>query len=85
MDATTISAIAEVVDAIPGGPYATFESPLPAFEQIAGRDVNMGSSFGEINLPFGQDFLDVSVTDDNSTHVEDILDVNVSGADVAGA
>ena len=76
MDANTISAIAEVVAAVPGGPYITFETPFPALEQIAGRDINLGSTFGDVNMPFGEDFLDVSVTDDNSTHVSDILDIN---------
>ncbi len=76
MDANTISAIAEVIEALPEGPYFTFETPFPALEQIAGRDINLGSTFGDVNMPFGEDFLDVSVTDDNSTHVSDILDIN---------
>ena len=76
MDANTISAIAEVVEALPAGPYITFETPFPALEQITGRDINLGSTFGDVNMPFGEDFLDVSVTDDNSTHVSDILDIN---------
>lgn len=76
MDANTISAIAEVVEVLPAGPYITFETPFPALEQIAGRDINLGSTFGDVNMPFGEDFLDVSVTDDNSTHVSDILDIN---------
>ena len=71
MDAATISAIAEVVEALPAGPYITFETPFPALEQIAGRDINLGSTFGDVNMPFGEDFLDVhtETTDDNSTHV----------------
>ena len=76
MDAATISAIAEVIDALPDGPYVVVETPFPALEQIAGRDINLGSTFGDVNMPFGEDFLDVSVTDDNSTHVSDILDIN---------
>ena len=71
MDANTISAIAEVVEALPAGPYITFETPFPALEQIAGRDINLGSTFGDTNLPFGEDAIDVhtEITDDNSTHV----------------
>ena len=80
MDANTISAAAELIEALPNGPYLAVETPFPALEQIAGRDINLGSTFGDVNLPFGEDFLDVSVTDDNSTHVSDILDVEVSGA-----
>ncbi|MFC3849335.1 hypothetical protein ACFORJ_04020 [Corynebacterium hansenii] len=76
MDAATISAIAQVVDAIPDGPYIVVESPFPALERIGGGDVNLGSTFGDINLPFGEDFLDVHTKDDNSTHVSDITDVN---------
>lgn len=81
MDAATISAIAEVVDAIPDGPYIVIESPFPALEQIGGGNINLGSTFGDVNLPFGEDFLDVAVEDDNSTHVSDVVDVNaVNGA-----
>ncbi|OFU56871.1 hypothetical protein [Corynebacterium sp. HMSC11E11] len=81
MDAATISAIAEVVDAIPDGPYIVIESPFPALEQIGGGNINLGSTFGDVNLPFGEDFLDVEVEDDNSTHVSDVVDVNaVNGA-----
>ncbi|UBI02540.1 hypothetical protein [Corynebacterium freneyi] len=76
MDANTISAAAELVEALPNGPYITVGSPFPALEQIAGRDINLGSTFGDINLPFGEDFLDIEIKDDNSTHVEDILDIN---------
>lgn len=79
MDAATISAIAEVVDAIPDGPYIVIESPFPALEQIGGGNINLGSTFGDVNLPFGEDFLDVDVTDDNSTTVSDIVDGNVGG------
>ena len=43
MDAATISAIAEVIDALPDGPYVVVETPFPALEQIAGRDINLGS------------------------------------------
>lgn len=82
MDAATISAIAEVVDAIADGPYIVIESPFPALEQIGGGDINLGSTFGDVNLPFGEDFLDVEVTDDNSTTVEDIADAKVSGLDI---
>ena len=76
MDAATISAIAEVIDAIPDGPYIVVESPFPALEQIGGGDINLGSTFGDVNFPFGEDFLDVSTEDDNSTHVTDVVDVN---------
>ena len=71
MDAATISAIAEVIDALPDGPYVVVETPFPALEQIAGRDINLGSTFGDINLPFGEDALDVHTeeTDDNSTKI----------------
>ncbi|NMF08980.1 hypothetical protein [Corynebacterium xerosis] len=77
MDATTISAIAEVVEALPAGPYIAFETPFPALEQIAGRDVNLGSTFGDVNMPFGEDFLDV--------HTEETTDesINVTVGDVA--
>lgn len=78
MDANTISAIAEVVAAVPDGPYITFETPFPALEQIAGRDINLGSTFGDVNMPFGEDFLDIHTekTDDNSTNI------SVSGVQV---
>ena len=71
MDANTISAAAELIEALPAGPYITFETPFPALEQIAGRDINLGSTFGDINMPFGEDFLDVHIqkTDDNSTNI----------------
>lgn len=77
MDANTISAIAEVIEALPEGPYFTFETPFPALEQIAGRDINLGSTFGDTNLPFGEDFLDV--------HTEETTDesINVTVGDVA--
>ena len=77
MDATTISAIAEVIEALPEGPYFTFETPFPALEQIAGRDINLGSTFGDVNMPFGEDFLDV--------HTEETTDesINVTVGDVA--
>ena len=76
MDANTISAVAEVIEALPAGPYIAVETPFPALEQIAGRDINLGSTFGDVNLPFGEDFLDIEIKDDNSTHVGDILDIN---------
>lgn len=57
--------IATILEALPA---VTVESPLPAFEQIAGNDVNFANVGGDLNLPFGNDFLDISVTDDNSTH-----------------
>ena len=82
MDAATISAIAEVVGAIPDGPYIVIESPFPALEQIGGGNINLGSTFGDVNLPFGEDFLDVAVEDDNSTHIEDILDINAGNGAV---
>ncbi len=80
MDANTISATAELIEALPNGPYITVGTPFPALEQIAGRDINLGSTFGDINLPFGEDFLDISIEDDNSTTVKDILDIEISGA-----
>lgn len=70
MDANTISAIAEVIEALPEGPYFTFETPFPALEQIAGRDINLGSTFGDTNLPFGEDFLDV--------HTEETTDESIN-------
>lgn len=71
MDAATISAIAEVIDAIPDGPYIVVESPFPALEQIGGGDINLGSTFGDVNFPFGEDFLDVhdETTTDESTNI----------------
>ena len=77
MDAATISAIAEVIDALPDGPYVVVETPFPALEQIAGRDINLGSTFGDVNMPFGEDFLDV--------HTEETTDesINVTVGDVA--
>lgn len=77
MDANTISAIAEVIEALPEGPYFTFETPFPALEQIAGRDINLGSTFGDTNLPFGEDAIDV--------HTEETTDesINVTVGDVA--
>ena len=76
MDANTSSAIAEVIEALPEGPYFTFETPFPALEQIAGRDINLGSTFGNVNMPFGEDFLDV--------HTEETTDesINVTFGDV---
>lgn len=76
MDAATISAIAEVIDAIPDGPYIVVESPFPALEQIGGGDINLGSTFGDVNFPFGEDFLDVhdETTTDESTNIT-VLDV----------
>ena len=57
MDAATISAIAEVIDAIPDGSLHVVESPFPALEQIGGGDINC--RLGDVNFPFGEDFLDV--------------------------
>ena len=76
MDAATISAIAEVIDAIPDGPYIVVESPFPALEQIGGGDINLGSTFGDVNFPFGEDFLDVhdETTTDESANIS-VLDV----------
>ena len=70
MDAATISAIAEVIDALPDGPYVVVETPFPALEQIAGRDINLGSTFGDVNMPFGEDFLDV--------HTEETTDESIN-------
>ena len=76
MDAATISAIAEVIDAIPDGPYIVVESPFPALEQIGGGDINLGSTFGDVNVPFVEVFLDVQdeTTTDESTNIS-VLDV----------
>lgn len=57
--------IATILEALPD---VTVGSPLPAFEQLAGNDINFANVGGDLNLPFGNDFLDISVTDDNSTH-----------------
>ncbi|HJE85169.1 MAG TPA: hypothetical protein K8V94_06310 [Corynebacterium amycolatum] len=65
--------IATILEALPA---VTVESPLPAFEQLAGNDVNFANVGGDLNLPFGNDFLDISVTDDHST--TDSHDVEVS-------
>ena len=65
--------IATILEALPA---VTVESPLPAFEQLAGNDVNFANVGGDLNLPFGNDFLDISVTDDHSTH--DSHDTEVS-------
>ena len=70
MAANTISAIAEVIEALPEGPYFTFETPFPALEQIAGRDINLGSTFGDTNLPFGEDAIDV--------HTEETTDESIN-------
>ena len=70
MDAATISAIAEVIDALPDGPYVVVETPFPALEQIAGRDINLGSTFGDTNLPFGEDAIDV--------HTEETTDESIN-------
>lgn len=56
--------VATLIEALPD---VTVESPLPAFEQLAGNDVNFANVGGDLNLPFGNDFLDISVTDDHST------------------
>ena len=84
MDANTISAVAEVIESLPAGPYIAVETPFPALEQIAGRDINLGSTFGDVNLPFGEDFLDIEIKDDNSTHVSDILDINAGNGVATG-
>ncbi|MCG7439164.1 hypothetical protein [Corynebacterium freneyi] len=84
MDANTICSAACIVEALPDGPYITIGSPFPALEQIAGRDINLGSTFGDINLPFGEDFLDIEIKDDNSTHVSDILDITAGNGVAAG-
>lgn len=65
--------VATLIEALPD---VTVESPLPAFEQLAGNDVNFANVGGDLNLPFGNDFLDISVTDDHST--TDSHDVEVS-------
>lgn len=65
--------IATILEALPD---VTVESPLPAFEQLAGNDVNFANVGGDLNLPFGNDFLDITSNDDYSTH--DSNDVTVS-------
>ena len=65
--------VATLIEALPD---VNVESPLPAFEQLAGNDVNFANVGGDLNLPFGNDFLDISVTDDHST--TDSHDVEVS-------
>ena len=65
--------IATLLEALPA---VTVESPLPAFEQLAGNDINFANVGGDLNLPFGNDFLDITSNDDYSTH--DSNDVTVS-------
>ncbi|KAA9223466.1 MULTISPECIES: hypothetical protein [Corynebacterium] len=65
--------IATILEALPA---VTVESPLPAFEQLAGNDINFANVGGDLNLPFGNDFLDITSNDDYSTH--DSNDVTVS-------
>ena len=62
--------VATLIEALPD---VTVESPLPAFEQLAGNDVNFANVGGDLNLPFGNDFLDISVTDSHDTEVSDFL------------
>lgn len=57
--------IATILEALPA---VTVESPLPAFEQLAGGDINFANVGGDLNLPFGNDFLDITSNDDYSTH-----------------
>ncbi|MCQ9350396.1 hypothetical protein [Corynebacterium sp. 5QC2CO] len=56
--------VATLIEALPD---VTVESPLPAFEQLAGNDVNFANVGGDLNLPFGNDFLDITSNDDYST------------------
>lgn len=65
--------IATILEALPA---VTVESPLPAFEQLAGGDINFANVGGDLNLPFGNDFLDITSNDDYST--TDSHDVEVS-------
>lgn len=65
--------IATILEALPA---VTVESPLPAFEQLAGNDVNFANVGGDLNLPFGNDFLDISVTDDHSEHTDNSTEVS---------
>lgn len=65
--------IATIIEALPA---VTVESPLPAFEQLAGGDINFANVGGDLNLPFGNDFLDISVTDDNSEHTDNSKEVS---------
>lgn len=57
--------IACIAEALPD---VTFGSPLPAFTQLAGGDINFANVGGDLNLPFGRDFLDITSNDDYSTH-----------------
>ena len=65
--------VATLIEALPD---VTVESPLPAFEQLAGNDVNFANVGGDLNLPFGNDFLDISVTDDHSEHTDNSTEVS---------
>ncbi|MEJ5918912.1 MULTISPECIES: hypothetical protein [unclassified Corynebacterium] len=67
--------IACLVEALPDSPNFTFETPFPALESFAGEDLNISSTVGDINMPFGQDAFDISVTDSHDVAVSDILDV----------
>lgn len=68
--AENIACIAEAL------PDVTIESPLPSFTQFAGEDMNFANVGGDLNLPFGRDFLTITSNDDYSTH--DSHDVEVS-------
>nr|WP_120490890.1 hypothetical protein [Corynebacterium lactis] len=78
--------VATILEALPN---FTVQTPFPALEQFAGRDLsafNVGGNLnlpfgdhaittGNINLPFGQDALDVTTTDSHNktTTVSDFL------------
>lgn len=68
--AENIACIAEAL------PEITVGSPLPSFTQFAGGDINFANVGGDLNLPFGRDFLTITSNDDYSTH--DSHDVEVS-------
>lgn len=65
-----IACIADVI------PEITIGSPLPSFTQFAGGDINFANVGGDLNLPFGRDFLTITSNDDYST--TDSHDVEVS-------
>ncbi len=76
--------IIALVEALPD---VTFESPFPALEQFAGEDINFSFETRDINLPFGRDAFDITVTDSHNetVTVEDVLDVNAGNGVVADA
>ncbi|MEJ6018756.1 hypothetical protein [Corynebacterium sp. H113] len=80
-----VTPIVQVLEAMPDGPtvVVNVESPFPALESFAGEDVNITSTVGDINMPFGQDAFDITVVDSHDTAVSDIVDVNAGNGVVA--